>query len=127
MELFYSLVNRIFLIELNCTGGEVLLDKSSHHVAYCAQAPCELFSAIYLFAEAKYLKKGLEHATIRDNIIFKSDRGFDKARYQEVLEACALTKDLAMFEAGDMTGEISLTMTRISQALTNLQKLEKKV
>ena len=59
MELFYSLVNRIFLIELNCTGGEVLLDKSSHHVAYCAQAPCELFSAIYLFAEANYLKKGL--------------------------------------------------------------------
>ena len=32
-----------------------------------------------------------------------------------------------MFEAGDMTGEISLTMTRISQALTNLQKLEKRV
>jgi hypothetical protein len=52
---------------------------------------------------------GLEHATIRDNIIFGSrfglsNDGFDEARYDAVLEACALKRDLAIFEAGDLTG-----------------------
>lgn len=54
---------------------------------------------------------GLEHATIRDNIIFgsrfgPSNDGFDEVRYDAVLEACALKRDLAIFEAGDLTGEL---------------------
>lgn len=48
---------------------------------------------------------GLEHATIRDNIIFGSTSGFEEERYRAVLEACALTKDLEMFDAGDLTGK----------------------
>lgn len=53
---------------------------------------------------------GLEHATIRDNIIFgshfgPSGDGFDEARYDAVLEACALERDLAIFEARDLTGK----------------------
>jgi len=53
---------------------------------------------------------GLEHATIRDNIIFgsrfgPSNDGFDEVRYDAVLETCALKRDLAIFEAGDLTGE----------------------
>ena len=53
---------------------------------------------------------GLEHATIRDNIIFGSrfglsNDGLDEARYDAILEACALKRDLAIFEAGDLTGE----------------------
>lgn len=47
---------------------------------------------------------GLEHATIRDNIVFGSNDGFDEARYDAVLEACALKRDLAIFEARDLTG-----------------------
>ena len=52
---------------------------------------------------------GLEHATVRDNIIFgshfgPSNDGFDEARYDAVLEACALKRDLAILEAGDLTG-----------------------
>jgi hypothetical protein len=47
---------------------------------------------------------GLEHATIRDNIIFGCAYGFNQARYQAVLDACALTKDLEILDAGDMTG-----------------------
>ena len=52
---------------------------------------------------------GLEHATIRDNILFgsrfgPSGDGFDEVRYDAVLEACALKRDLAIFEAGDHTG-----------------------
>ncbi len=47
---------------------------------------------------------GLEHATIRDNIIFGSTYGYDEDRYNAVVEACALIKDLEILEAGDMTG-----------------------
>lgn len=47
---------------------------------------------------------GLEHATIRDNIIFGAKYGYDEDRYDAVVHACALTRDLDIFEAGDMTG-----------------------
>ncbi|KAL1739961.1 hypothetical protein HDZ31DRAFT_20024, partial [Schizophyllum fasciatum] len=79
--------------EMHCISGEVLMDKSNHKVAYCAQHPW------------------LEHATIRDNIIFGSAFGFDEARYQKVIEACSLVRDLQVFPAGDMTeiGEKGVT------------------
>ncbi|KAJ7161288.1 P-loop containing nucleoside triphosphate hydrolase protein [Mycena crocata] len=81
--------------ELHCVDGKVLLDKSNHQVAYCAQNPW------------------LEHATIRDNITFGSAYGFEEARYQAVLEACALLRDLEVFDAGDMTeiGERGVTLS----------------
>ncbi|KAJ7170194.1 pleiotropic drug resistance ABC transporter [Mycena filopes] len=81
--------------ELHCVEGEVLLDKSQHQIAYCAQNPW------------------LEHATIRDNIIFGSAYGFDESRYQAVIEACALVRDLEVFDAGDMTeiGERGVTLS----------------
>ena len=47
---------------------------------------------------------GLEHATIRENIIFGSVFGFDEQRYNRVIEACALEKDLEILDAGDATG-----------------------
>lgn len=56
-----------------------------------------------MYADGHFVT-GLEHATIRDNIVFGSNYGFDQARYDTVVEACALIKDLEMFEAGDMTG-----------------------
>jgi ABC-type multidrug transport system fused ATPase/permease subunit len=43
----------------------------------------------------------IENATIKDNILFGLP--FDPKRYKKVTSACALTKDLAMFEDGDMT------------------------
>ncbi|KAF7347593.1 P-loop containing nucleoside triphosphate hydrolase protein [Mycena venus] len=81
--------------EMHCVEGSVLLDKSRHQVAYCAQNPW------------------LEHATIRDNIIFGSAYGYDEARYEAVIEACALVRDLEVFEAGDMTeiGEKGVTLS----------------
>ncbi|KAF5368585.1 hypothetical protein D9758_002189 [Tetrapyrgos nigripes] len=81
--------------EIRCISGSVLIDKTNHQVAYCAQNPW------------------LEHATIRDNIIFGSSYGFDEERYHAVIEACALVKDLEMFDAGDMTeiGEKGITLS----------------
>lgn len=87
--------------------GKVFIDKSRGRVAYCAQVPCALVS-MYKVGLANR-NSGLEHATIRDNIIFgshfgPSGDGFDEVRYDAVLEACALKRDLAILEAGDHTG-----------------------
>ncbi|KAI0950790.1 hypothetical protein AcW1_008002 [Taiwanofungus camphoratus] len=81
--------------EMHCTSGNVMLNKTGHLVAYCAQNPW------------------LEHATIRDNVIFGSTYGYDESRYQAVIDACALSKDLEIFDAGDMTeiGEKGVTLS----------------
>ncbi|KAF9015690.1 P-loop containing nucleoside triphosphate hydrolase protein [Cyathus striatus] len=81
--------------EMTCISGRVRLNKSDHRVAYCGQAPW------------------LEHATIRDNIIFGSSRGFNEVRYNEVLDACGLLPDLSIFAARDMTeiGEKGITLS----------------
>lgn len=50
------------------------------------------------------ISAGLEHATIKDNVLFGSAEGYNEARYHAVIEACALTRDLEVFDAGDMTG-----------------------
>ena len=63
--------------------GKVHLDKSNHKVAYCAQSPW------------------LEHATIRENIVYGSVMGYDEARYDAVVMACALEKDLEILPAGE--------------------------
>ncbi|KAJ3346286.1 hypothetical protein HDU83_003188 [Entophlyctis luteolus] len=43
----------------------------------------------------------IENATIRDNILFGSE--FDEAKFQAVIDSCALRSDLKMFPAGDLT------------------------
>ncbi|KAJ7597443.1 pleiotropic drug resistance ABC transporter [Mycena floridula] len=81
--------------EMHCLSGEVFITKTNHQVAYCAQNPW------------------LEHATIRDNIIFGAAYGYDEARYKLVIESCALVRDLEVFEAGDLTeiGEKGITLS----------------
>ncbi|TMW67828.1 hypothetical protein Poli38472_007500 [Pythium oligandrum] len=53
------------------------------NVAYCSQQPW------------------IQHMTVRDNILF--GRPYDRKKYEKVLEACALTKDLQSLPAGDRT------------------------
>ena len=43
----------------------------------------------------------IENASIKDNILFGLP--FDPIRYEKVIEACALTKDLDMLDDGDLT------------------------
>ncbi|KIW17836.1 hypothetical protein PV08_05031 [Exophiala spinifera] len=64
----------------NANKGNWILDSS---IAFVAQIPW------------------IENATIRDNIIFGLP--FDNDRYQKVLHACALTKDLEMLQDGELT------------------------
>uniref|UniRef100_A0A4W4GEN7 ATP-binding cassette sub-family C member 10 n=1 Tax=Electrophorus electricus TaxID=8005 RepID=A0A4W4GEN7_ELEEL len=53
----------------------------------------------------------IQHATVRDNILFGLD--FDGRRYQAVLEACALADDLNILPSGDQTevGENGVTLS----------------
>ncbi|DBA04859.1 TPA: hypothetical protein N0F65_004496 [Lagenidium giganteum] len=61
-------------------SGSVYMGGS---VAYCSQQPW------------------IQNLTIRDNILFGLP--YDKHKYRKVIEACGLTKDLALFAAGDKT------------------------
>lgn len=67
--------------ELEWQEGDIILPNDT--VGYCAQTPW------------------LQSMSIRENILFTSP--FEEERYRRVLEACALTQDLAAFKDGDMT------------------------
>lgn len=78
--------------EMTTLSGKVILSKRSslvdefgltHTVAYAAQSPW------------------LRHQTIKDNILFGYP--YDEARYNAVVEACALKPDLEVLEDGDAT------------------------
>ncbi|RZC85538.1 hypothetical protein C5167_041733 [Papaver somniferum] len=49
--------------------------------------------------------------SVRDNILFGNP--YDKVRYERTIRACALTKDLELFQAGDLTeiGERGINMS----------------
>ncbi|KAL2912111.1 Transporter of the ATP-binding cassette (ABC) [Polyrhizophydium stewartii] len=74
--------------EMNCTAGGVHLGDLQRGAAHSpiAFAPQQVW---------------LQNATIRENICFGMP--FDPARYQATLFACALIKDLANLDGGDMT------------------------
>ncbi len=63
--------------------------------------------SFYAYRTSSELFSGLEHATIRDNIIFGANFGYDEGRYNAIIHACALTRDLEILEAGDMTGSLT--------------------
>ncbi|CAG5187876.1 uncharacterized protein ALTATR162_LOCUS11812 [Alternaria atra] len=62
-------------------------------IAYCAQ------------------QAWLVNGTVKDNIVFASH--FDQKRYQEVIEACSLKRDLEILDGGDETivGEKGVTLS----------------
>lgn len=67
--------------ELDGRGGELIRPDKS--IGYCAQTPW------------------LQSMSIRENILFSAP--FEPSRYKEVIDACALTADLAEFKSGDLT------------------------
>ncbi|RUP51635.1 P-loop containing nucleoside triphosphate hydrolase protein [Jimgerdemannia flammicorona] len=64
----------------------------------------------------------LQNASIRDNILFGSP--MEQDRYEKVLEACALKRDLEIFDDGDMTeiGEKGITLSGGQKQRVNLAR-----
>ena len=76
--------------EIDKLKGSVKLSGS---VSYAAQSACVL------------------NATVRENILYGNE--YDEARYDRVIEACALTEDLKNLSAGDQTqiGEKGISLS----------------
>ncbi|KAH8101555.1 hypothetical protein BXZ70DRAFT_101862 [Cristinia sonorae] len=64
----------------------------------------------------------VQNKTIRDNIVFGSE--YDRVRYDKVIEQCGLSRDIELFEAGDMTevGEKGLTLSGGQKARITLAR-----
>ncbi|KAJ7459763.1 P-loop containing nucleoside triphosphate hydrolase protein [Mycena latifolia] len=64
------------------------------------------------------------NATIKENIVFDPSIPFDKTRYEKVLYACALYRDLEQLDAGDQTevGERGLTLSGGQKARVSLAR-----
>ncbi|KAK5122993.1 hypothetical protein LTR85_003559 [Meristemomyces frigidus] len=67
--------------ELDMLEGQLI--RPQEPVGYCAQTPW------------------LQSMSVRENILFSAP--YDERRYKDVLDACALTPDLAEFKAGDLS------------------------
>ncbi|KAH8917874.1 P-loop containing nucleoside triphosphate hydrolase protein [Atractiella rhizophila] len=64
----------------------------------------------------------LQHATIRDDILFGNE--YEEKRYKEVLKACALEKDLEILPSGDLSeiGEKGISLSGGQKARVSLAR-----
>ncbi|TBU23091.1 hypothetical protein BD311DRAFT_811015 [Dichomitus squalens] len=64
----------------------------------------------------------VQNETIKDNVLFGAP--YDEERYNQVLEQCALKRDLSLFDAGDLTevGKKGLTLSRGQKARITLAR-----
>ncbi|KAJ2466825.1 Multidrug resistance-associated protein 1 [Coemansia sp. RSA 2337] len=82
--------------------GKVGCGKSSIVSALCGEMPLESGEAC-IFGSIGYVsqKPWIMNATFRDNILLGNE--YDEERYNRTIEACALTEDLKLMPAGDMS------------------------
>lgn len=117
-------------INLNVTPGQLVLvcgplggGKSSLLMAMIREIRC-LEGSVKTVGKVSYVaqKAFIRHATIKDNILF--GKPYDPQRYAAVVEACALTRDLQILEAGDMTeiGEKGINLSGGQQQRISLAR-----
>ncbi|KAN0096589.1 multidrug resistance-associated protein [Hyaloscypha variabilis] len=94
-----SLLLAAILGEVELLSGYIQVPKSSSQRfdSKATAADWIIPTAIAFISQTPWI----ENATIKDNILFGLP--FDPIRYEKVLEACALSQDLAIFEDGDQT------------------------
>jgi ABC-type transport system involved in cytochrome bd biosynthesis fused ATPase/permease subunit len=78
--------------EMTMVEGTLIMSKSPSQV--------DEFGLMHSFSYAAQ-SPWLQHKSIKENILFGYP--FDEARYNEVLECCALNPDLEVLEDGDAT------------------------
>ncbi|KAF0687327.1 Aste57867_20937 [Aphanomyces stellatus] len=98
--------------ELVVVHGAVGQGKSSLCLALLGEMP-RTHGSVFLGGRVAYVSQQpwIQHMTIRDNILF--GQPFDRTKYNRVVDACALTTDLALFPDGDRT-EIGLKGVNLS-------------
>ncbi|GAA6016442.1 hypothetical protein JCM11491_002414 [Sporobolomyces phaffii] len=91
--------------EMTCLSGEIYLRKGTPGVQVDGETG--LYEGVAYAAQLPWL----QHASIRNNILFGSK--YEHDRYEATIEACALRPDLAMFDAGDETeiGERGISLS----------------
>ncbi|KAK0112489.1 hypothetical protein ONS96_001726 [Cadophora gregata f. sp. sojae] len=94
-----SLLLASILGEVHLESGYIRVPKSINERfdSKATAADWIIPSAISFVSQTPWI----ENATIKDNILFGLP--FDPIRYGKVIDACALTQDLAIFEDGDQT------------------------
>ncbi|KAJ8439179.1 hypothetical protein Cgig2_027105 [Carnegiea gigantea] len=93
--------------------GPVGSGKSSLICSILGEIPRISGKEIKVFGTKAYVPQTawIQTGTVRDNVLFGKD--MDTAFYEEVIEACALSKDLEMWVGGDMcvVGERGITLS----------------
>jgi ABC-type multidrug transport system fused ATPase/permease subunit len=94
-----SLLLAAILGEVDLLSGYIQVPKSTGQPfdSKATAADWVIPTAIAFISQTPWI----ENATIKDNILFGLP--FDPIRYEKVVEACALSQDLAIFEDGDET------------------------
>lgn len=73
----------------------------TNSIGYCAQIPCTCFCYDRRRQLPNRIPVGLDHSSIRDNILFSSP--LDESRYTEVIRCCGLSEVLTLLKDGDQT------------------------
>lgn len=93
--------------EMQLTEGRVFLPSARNRDDVTPDSQTGLAETVAYCAQQAWLLND----TLRNNILFGNE--FNEARYQAVVEACALTRDLEILDAGDQTeiGEKGITLS----------------
>ncbi|KAJ2629917.1 Canalicular multispecific organic anion transporter 1, partial [Coemansia sp. RSA 1694] len=88
--------------EFVAIAGKVGCGKSSIASALCGEMPLVKGEAC-IFGSIGYVsqKPWIMNATFRENVLLGSE--YEEVRYNQIIEACALTEDLQQLPAGDMS------------------------